>query len=42
MVDFILLSFAVGAFAGGFWCGKKFGTFGAMLSAGKAKLRAWL
>jgi hypothetical protein len=42
MVDLILLSFALGTFAGGFWCGKKFGTVGAMLTAGKARVKSWL
>jgi hypothetical protein len=37
MIDLILFSFVVGIYAGGFWCGKKFGTAQAMWSAVKAK-----
>jgi len=33
MVDFILFVFMLGVFAGGFWCGKKFGSLVAMKDA---------
>jgi hypothetical protein len=38
MVDFILLLFTLAMFAGGFWCGKTFNTYEAMLK----RWKAWL
>lgn len=40
MVDLILFGFTVAMFAGGFWCGAKFGTYTEMLARGKAWLKA--
>ena len=37
MIDLILLSFVLGVFYGGFWCGKKFQTLGAMF----AHVKGW-
>lgn len=33
MIDFILFSFVIGVFLGGFWCGKKFGSLKSMMKA---------
>lgn len=37
MVDLILFAFVCGVFAGGFWCGKRYGSFSAMVEALKQK-----
>lgn len=42
MIDFILWTFWIATFAGGFWCGKKFQTVEAMFVAAKAKIKSWL
>jgi len=36
MIDFILFCFVLGVFAGGFWCGAKFGTYYEMVARAKA------
>jgi hypothetical protein len=36
MIDLILALFTVGVFAGGFWCGAKYRTYGEMWKALKA------
>lgn len=38
MVDLILFSFVVGVFAGGFWCGKTYGSAKAMYADIKARV----
>lgn len=42
MVDFILFSFAVGVFYGGFYCGAKFGTLKTMGQRAAAAVKGWL
>lgn len=42
MVDFILLSFSLGMFAAGWWCGKTFNTVGQAVDAATAKVKGWL
>lgn len=42
MVDFILFSFYVVAFAGGFWCGAKFSTFKNLCNAAREKVKSYL
>lgn len=42
MIDFILLVFVLAVFYGGFWTGAKFQTVGALVAAGKSKVKAWL
>jgi hypothetical protein len=42
MIDFILFSFVVGVFAGGFWCGNKYGNVKSMFSALSASISGWL
>lgn len=39
MIDLILFSFVVGVFAGGFWCGKKYGSAQAMFDSLKAMFK---
>ncbi len=39
MIDLILIVFTISCFYGGFWCGKKFGTFTAMFAAAKAAVK---
>ncbi len=42
MIDLILF-FAIGAaFAGGWWCGKTFKSFGEAVDSATAKVRGWL
>ncbi len=41
MVDFILIVFVVGVFAGGFWCGKTFSSVGEMIDKTTAKVKGW-
>jgi hypothetical protein len=41
MVDFILFSFFVGAFAGGWWCGKTYRTVGEMTDRAVARVYGW-
>ncbi len=42
MVDFILFCFVVGVFAGGFWCGKTFSSFGSMIDSAVTKVKGWI
>lgn len=38
MINFILFTFVVGVFAGGFWCGQKYQTFAKL---GEAIVSIW-
>lgn len=40
MVDLILLGFTAAMFAGGFWCGAKFGTYSQMAARAKTWAKA--
>lgn len=42
MIDLILVSFVVGVFYGGFWCGNKFGSLSAMNNRVVTKLKEML
>jgi hypothetical protein len=42
MIDFILFTFVVGVFCGGFWCGAKFGTLKGMCRRGIDAAKAWV
>jgi hypothetical protein len=42
MVDLILATFVVATFAGGFWCGARFGSFKAMTARARERVRSWL
>lgn len=41
MIDLILFFFWVATFAGGFWCGKKYGTLGAMFNSAMDAMKNW-
>lgn len=41
MVDLILFAVVLGAFAGGFYCGKTFGSPGVMFARVKAVVAEW-
>ena len=42
MINVILFAFTVGVFAGGFWCGKTYGSFKAMCKRAADALKSSL
>jgi hypothetical protein len=42
MFDLILIVFTLVCFAAGFWCGKTYGSVGAMFKQVKAKIVGWM
>ena len=42
MLDFILFVAVAGVFYGGFWCGKTFGTVGAMFTKARESVKTWI
>lgn len=41
MIDFILFVFVLTVYAGGFWCGKTYGSFKAMGGRAAASVMGW-